>query len=134
MTLKEMAKVVEKFELKDLISLDELYNLMTQNNAGFPGAFRKKKGFLFGPYIVFDTYMQISPRVKVKGNRVTVRKVEISKQVGVGRVHVDIKDTQQRIQAAKTGGLGKALTGGPEYFLNVIEAMRALLQSRIQQV
>ena len=132
MTIKEMAKVVEKFELRDPISLDELYNLMTQGGIEFPGKFRKKKGFLFGPYIGFDTYMNVQPRVKVKGNRVTIRKINSSAQIGVGRTHIDIKATGQRIQAVKTGGMGKALTGGQEYFFNVIEKVRETLKSRMQ--
>ena len=126
-----MAKVVEKFELRDPIALNELFNLMMQSGIEFPGKFRMKKGLL-GPYIGFDTYMTVQPRVKVKGNRVTVRKINSSMHFGVGRVSVDVKTTSQRIQAAKTGGLGKALTGGPEYFINVIEKMHELLKSRLQ--
>jgi hypothetical protein len=131
MDLKTMAKVVEKFELRDPITLNELFNLMMQSGIEFPGKFKMKKGLL-GPYIGFDTYMTVQPRVKVKGNRVTVRKINVSMSVGVGRVSIDVKDTQQRLQAAKTGGLSKALTGGPEYFINVIEKMRELLKTRLQ--
>ena len=130
MGLKEMSKSVEKFTLREPISLEELHNLMLQGGTEFPGKFKLKKG-LFGKSIIFDVLMQIQPRVSVKDNVVTVRKVQSSTKVGVGGMAVDVKATQQRMQAAKEGGLGKAFTGGIDYFLNVIEAMRGLLQSRM---
>ena len=130
MNIKEMTKVVEKFTLRDPIALDELHGLMQQNAAKFPGNFILKKG-LFGPYIVFDTLMTVQPRVKSKDNKVTVRKVNITKRVGARGMSIDIKATQQRIQAAQEGGLSKAVTGGQEYFLEVIEVMRELLQNRM---
>ena len=130
MDFKSMTKVKENFTLRDSISLEELHNLMNQGGIQFPGIFKLKKG-LFGPYICFDTFMQIQPIIKVKNNIVKISKVNISKQVGIGGMSIDINDAQQRIQAAKTGGLGKAVMGGQEYFLNVIEKMRELLQSRM---
>ena len=131
MGLKEMTKAVEKFTLREPISLEELHDLMVQSGIEFPGKFNLKKG-LFGKSIVFDVVMQIQPRVKVKDNVVIVRKTQRKSTVSVGGMPgVDIKATQQRIQAVKEGGLGKAFTGGIDYFLNVIEAMRELLQSRM---
>jgi len=126
MDLKAMVKTVEKFVLRDPVSLDELHALMEQSKDKFPGKFKLKKG-LFGASVAFDTYMQIQPRVKVKDNTVIVRKVQSSTKVG----GIDIKATQQASQAAKSGGLGSVVTGGPEYFLKVCDAMRELLKSRM---
>jgi len=131
MSLKEMTKTVEKFTLREPISLEELHGLMVQSGIEFPGKFKLKKG-LFGKSIVFDVIMQTQPRIKVKDDVVIVRKVRSSTRVSVGGMPgIDIKATQQRVQAAKEGGLGKAFTGGIDYFLNVIEAMRGLLQNRM---
>ena len=125
--LKEMSKVVEKFTLKDSMTIDELYQLMTERwTAEMPGKFKRKKGLL-GNYIQFDVYMLILPVVTVKGNVVTVRRQSQSTQVG----GVDFKETKQRINAAKEGGLKKAATGGMEYFLDVCNAMREILQDKI---
>ena len=131
MDLKSMSKVVEKLVLHDSISLEELHNFMEQTGISFPGKFKLKKG-LFGPYIGFDTFMQVQPRIKVKGNTVVIRKINVSTQVGVGGMSIDIKATQQSIGAVKEGGLGKAISGGQEYFLSVIEKTRELLKSRMQ--
>ena len=129
MSFKEMTKTVEKFTLREPISLDELFDLMNGSGIVFPGKFKLKKG-LFSKAIVFDLIMQIQPRVKVKDNVVIVRKVRSSTKISVGGMPgVDIKATGQRIQAAQEGGLGKAFTGGADYFLNVVEAMRGLLQN-----
>ena len=72
--------------------------------------------------------MNVQPRITVKDCTVTVRSVQQSTTVG----GMDIKATQQRMQAAKEGDVGKALTGGVEYFHGVVTAMRGLLQSRLQ--
>jgi len=131
MGLKEMSKTVEKFTLREPITLEELHGLMVQGGIAFPGNFKLKKG-LFGKSITFDVLMQVQPRVTVKENVVIVRKVQSSTKVSVGGgPSIDIKATQQRAQAVKEGGIGKAFTGGIDYFLNVIEAMRGLLQSRM---
>ena len=125
--LKEMSKVVEKFTLKDPMTLDELHQFMIQRwTAEMPGKFKLKKG-LFGKRIEFDVYMQILPRVTVKGNVVTVRRQQQSTTVG----GVDFKDAKQRMAAAKEGGLKKAAMGGMEYFVNVRNAMREVLQDKM---
>ena len=127
MNLKEMSKIVEKFTLKESMTIDELHQLMTERwTAEMPGKFKLKKG-LFGKRIEFDVYMQILPRVSVKGNVVTVRRQQQSTQVG----GVDFKDAKQRMAAAKEGGLKKAAMGGMEYFVNVRNAMREILQDRM---
>ena len=125
--IKEMSKTAEKFTLKEPITLDELYQLMTQRwTAEMPGKFQLKKG-LFGKSIKFDLYMQILPVVTVKGNVVTVRRQQQSTTVG----GVDIKDTKQRMAAAKEGGLKKAALGGAEYFQNIRNAMREVLGDKM---
>ena len=121
----------EKFFLKDPISLEELHELMVQCENTFPGRFRLKKG-LFGKSIVFDLYMNIKPRISVKDNVVKVSMIQQSTKVSAGGMpSIDIKATKQRIQAAKEGGLGKAFTGGPDYYNGVLDATRELLQSRM---
>ena len=105
---------------------------MVQNETDFPGRFRLKKG-LFGKAIVFDTYMTIQPRISVKDNKVKISVLQQSTSVKVGNMpSIDIKATKQVLQAAKEGGLGKALTGGPEYYNSIADALRELLQGRMQ--
>lgn len=132
MDLKTMQKSSEKFTLRDSITLDELHGLMTQNDAEFPGRFKLKKG-LFGKSITFDVVMQTLPKVTVKDNLVTVRRFRSSSTVSVGGMPaMDFKAMSQTSDAIKSGGLGKAVTGGQEYFLSVCDAMRALLANRVQ--
>ena len=125
--IKEMSKVVEKFTLKDPMTLDELYQLMTERwTTQMPGKFKLKKGLL-GKRIQFDVYMLMLPVVTVKGNVVTVRRQQQSTKVG----GVDFKEAKQRMTAAKEGGLKKAAMGGVEYFFNVRNAMREILQDKM---
>jgi hypothetical protein len=125
--LREMGKRVEKFTLKEALTIDELYQLMNQRwTANMPGKFKLKKG-LFGKRIQFDVYMLMLPVVTVKGNVVTVRRQEQSTKVG----GVDFKEAKQRMAAAKEGGLKKAATGGVEYFFDVRNAMRDILNDKI---
>ena len=121
----------EKFFLKEAISLDALYELMEGSEIAFPGNFKLKKG-AFGKSITFDVYMSIQPVIHVKDNIVKISTVEKSSSVSVGGMPgIDIKATKQIIQAAKEGGLGKAFTGGSDYYMGIIEAMRELLESRM---
>jgi|GEM_PF-1926743 len=123
----------EKIYLKELITLEELHELMLQNEAAFPGKFKLKKGLL-GKSIVFDLYMNIKPVIHVKDNMVKLSVVQQSTSVGVGGMPgIDIKATKQRMEAAKAGGFTKAITGGSEYYHGVVEATRGLLGSRVQQ-
>ena len=122
----------EKFFLKDPIALEALHELMVRNETAFPGKFRLKKG-LFGKSIVFDLYMNIKPIIRVKDSMVKVSSIQQSTTVSAGGMPgIDIKATKQRIQAAKNDGIGKAFTGGPDYYNAVISAMRELLQGRIK--
>jgi len=131
MTLKEMSKTVERFNLRQAITIEELYSLMYYSGITFPGPYVLKKG-LFGSKIIFNTYMQVQPRLKVKNNLVIVRKAQRRTTVAVGGMpSLDVRATRQRIEATREGGIGKAFTGGIEYFLNVIEAVRYLLQPRM---
>ena len=130
--LNKMMMRPEKFILKDPISLEELHELMIQNETAYPGRFRIKRG-LFGKSIVFDIYMTIKPSISVKDNIVKIRALQQSSSVKVGNMpSIDIKATKQVLQATKEGGLGKALTGGPEYYNSIADALRELLQGRLQ--
>jgi len=132
MDMKAMKKSVEKIVLKDPITLEELYELMKGNSDKFPGKFKFKKG-LFGKSILFDIFMQVQPRVTVKENRVTVRRMGNSTTVGVGNMPaMDFKALKQSAQAVKGGGLGKAVSGGAEYFVSVCDAMVDLLKTQAE--
>ena len=95
-----------------------------------PGKFKLKKG-LFGKSILFDVYMQTQPRVTVKENVVTVRRVNSSTTVSVGgSPSIDFKDMKQRVGAFKEGGLKQAAFGGQDYFNGVCDAMREVLKDK----
>jgi len=127
MDMKTMSKTVEKFTLREPVTLEDLYALMTQRwTAQLPGNFKLKKG-LFGKSIQFDVYMNMQPKVTVKDNVVTVRRWESSTQVN----GIDFKAATQRIDALGSGGLKKAAFGGLEYFIGVCDAMRELLSDKI---
>jgi len=132
MDMKTMQKAVEKYTLREPMTLDELHQLMTTRwNAEMPGTFKLKKG-LFGKSITFDTYMQVQPKVSVKNNIVTCRKFNSSTTVSVGgSPATDIKNMKERLDAAKEGGLKKAALGGVEYFLGVCDAMREILKDKM---
>ena len=126
MNLKEMSRNPQKITLKDPMTIEDLYSLMTEKwTPEMPGPFKFKKG-LFGKSIKFNIYMQIVPTVKVKDNLVIIRRTQQSTTVG----GVDIKDMSQRMSALKEGGLKKAAMGGMEYFVNICEALREILKDR----
>ena len=120
----------ESFVLKEPISLEELYDLMTHNKSNFPDKF-KLKGGLFGKSIKFPVFMNIQPIITVKDTKVKVSAVQKSTSVGVGGTTIDIKAAKQALQSAKEGGLIKAVTGGAEKYQQVIDATHELLQSRM---
>jgi hypothetical protein len=134
MDMKEANKSSEKFILKNSLTLEELHKIMS--DAEMPGKFKLKKG-LFGKSITFDVYMQIQPRITIKENVVTVRKIKSSSTVSVGdSPEIDFKDMKERIGAVKEGasggggfaaGLKKAALGGQEYFLGVCNSVREVL-------
>jgi len=132
MDIKTMQKAVEKYTLKDPMTLDELYQLMTMRwGEELPGTFKLKKGLL-GKSIQFDVYMQVQPKVTVKDNVVTCRKFTSSTEVSVGgSPGIDIKNMKQRIEAGKEGGIKKAAMGGVEYFLGVCDGMREVLKDKM---
>ena len=132
MDMKELQKAVEKYTLRSPMAIEDLYQLMTERwNAELPGAYKLKKG-LMGKSIMFDVYMQVQPKVTIKGNVVTCLKTTNSTEVSVlGGPSLDIKNTKERIAAAKEGGLKAAAFGGVEYFLGVCDAMREILKDKI---
>ena len=132
MDLKTAQKAVEKYTLKEPVTLEALNELMTERwIAEMPGRFQLKKGLL-GSSILFDTYMQVQPKVTVKGNVVTCLKTTNSTEVSVlGSPSMDVKNTKERIAAAKEGGLKAAAFGGVEYFLGVCNALGEILQDKM---
>ena len=132
MDMKSMMKVVEKYTLKETMTLDDLYSLMTKSLAAeLQGKFKLKKG-LFGKSIHFNVYMQIQPRVSVKNNVVTCRRIGVNKNISVGGgPSIDIGAMRQRMDAVKDGGVKKAVFGGVEYFICVCDAMREVLKDKM---
>ena len=130
MDMKTMQKTVEKLTLREPMTIDELRTLLGEKWTG-PGNYQFKKG-LFGKSIQFDTIMQIQPRVSIKENVVTIRKIKSSTKVGIGGgPMIDYKDAKQRKDAAKEGGLKAAMFGGHENFQAVCEKIKELLADRI---
>lgn len=128
MKIAELSKTVEKIKLREEMDLNELNDIMLENTGKLPAGFKLKKG-LTGKAILFDTNMQVQPRVTVKDKEVTIRLMGNSTSVGIGNMpSMDFKDLKQRAKAVKEGGIGKAVTGGNEYFISVCDAMVELLK------
>ncbi|MDY0236600.1 MAG: hypothetical protein RBR71_11245 [Gudongella sp.] len=128
MKIAELTKTVEKINLKEEMSLEELNDFMMENTEKLPAKFKLKKSII-GKAILFDTNMQVEPRVTVKDKEITIRYMENSTSVGIGNApSLDFKDLKQRAKAVKEGGFGKAVTGGPEYFISICDAMVELLK------
>ena len=126
MDMKAMNKSKEVIKLSKPITVDELFELMEQNKEMFPGTFKKAK---VGKAINFDVYMQILPKVIVKGNTVTVKKFNSSTKVGIGGgPMMDFKAMKQSKDAIKEGGLKSAIQAGPQYFHAVCDNMVELLK------
>ena len=122
----------QKFTLGSPMSLEELESLMRANQNLFPGAFKLKRGIL-GKQIVFDTYMQVQPYIKVKENVVRLSYAKVSLEVGLGKggeTMVDLKDLGQRMTALKEGGIKEAALGGNTYFTAITQALGQLLDGR----
>lgn len=129
MNMDQLTKSVEKINLKKAMTLDELYDLMMKNSTELPGKFKLKKGMM-GKSILFDVKMQMQPRITVKDNLVTIRKMGKSTKVGMGEMpSMDFKDLKQRTKAVKEGGFKKAVTGSQDYFVEVCDSMVELLAS-----
>lgn len=127
MKIAELSKTVEKINLKEDMTLEELNDFMMKNAESLPAKFKLKKSFM-GKAILFDTNMQVQPRVTVKDKEVTIRLMGNSTSVGIGNMpSMDFKDLKQRAKAVKEGGIGKAVTGGNEYFISICDAMVELL-------
>jgi len=134
--LKELNKMNEKYELKAAMTIEELYQLMTERwNSELPaGPFVLKKGMM-GTNIVFPTYLRIQPIVSVKGTTVQCKRTEGAQMKVMG---VDRKDKKQRgakFEEAKAeggfmGGLKAATFGGPEYYLEVCNKLREILADK----
>ena len=106
MDQKAMAKIVEKFQLRNTFTYEELYDMMVKSDVGFPGQFKINKG-IFGTSILFETYMAVQPTVTIKNTTVTVRRFEVPQ---------------------REGPFTKGWIGGSEYFNEVCNKMRELLR------
>ena len=135
--LKEANKSVEKYKLASAMTIEELYQLMSDRwDTELPaGPFVMKKGMM-GQSIVFPSYQTVQPVVTVKGNEVVCKKTEGTKVEVMG---VNRKDKKQRKEAFKDGkegggflaGLQNAAMGGVQYYLDVCAKMGEILQDRM---
>lgn len=128
MKMDVLSKNVQKITLKEAMTLEEMYDLMKTNSEKLPEKFKLKKGIL-GKSINFEVVMQTEPKITIKDNIVTIRRMGNSTEVGIGKMpSLDFKDLKQRTQAVKEGGFGKAISGGADYFGSVCDAMVDLLK------
>lgn len=128
MNMDIMKKTVEKIELKKSLTLEEIYQLMMESSKSFPGKFKLKKG-LIGKAINFDVFMKTEPKITLKAKVVTIRRIGSTTSVGIGSMPaMNFKAIEQTVASVKDGGLGKAVTGGAEYFSQVCDAMQELLK------
>jgi len=134
--MKELNKMNEKYELRAAMTIEELYQLMTERwNAELPaGPFVLKKGMM-GTNIVFPTYLRIQPIVSVKGTTVQCKRTEGAQMKVLGVDHKDKKQRGAKFQDAKAesgfmGGMKAAALGGPEYYLDVCNKLREILQDK----
>jgi len=135
--LKEMNKSVEKYDLKAAMTIEDLFQLMTERWASeLPaGPFIIKKGMM-GKSIQFPTYQTIQPVVTVKGNTVVCKKTTGASVEVLG---VDHKAKKQRGSAFKAGkeeggflaGMKNAAFGGVEYYLDVCKTLHVVLQDKM---
>ncbi|MCL2352779.1 MAG: hypothetical protein FWC55_09645 [Firmicutes bacterium] len=118
-----------KYKLREPMTTEELYTLMKEKwQAELPGGFQFKRGFLFGPYIRFDTYLTIQPRVKVKNDVVRITRNVVEVQSG----GIDLKAAGQAIDKMRHGGnMMDVVMGGPEYFLKVCAEVRNVLEGKV---
>lgn len=132
MDINVLKKTTEKITLKDPMTIEELYELMMQNSDKMPGKFKFKKGLL-GKSIMFDVFMQNQPRITVKDDLVTIRRMGNKTSVGIGDLpSMDFKAIKEGFEAVKDGGISKVVSGGAEYFVSVCDAMLALLSNNIK--
>jgi len=135
--IEAMKKSKESLVLREPITLDELYSLMEQGRARFPGDFKLKKG-LFGASIVFKRYMDIGAKITTKENTVIVKRTEVEKNVNrnnrmsISKMADIVQTTQSVIHTVKTGEVSENLMGGANYFKGICEVMHELLQSRME--
>ena len=140
MDMKTMMKAAEDYKLREPLTLEELFDIMQTSNIAFPGQFKITKG-VFGKAIVFDTFAEVKPRITVKDKTVKVRKTEtntgstIPSREREEGLRINLTEAAHDIKTMKEGGFDGLLSGhgsGPEYFNNVCDRMRELLQDRIE--
>ena len=134
--MKELNKTNEKYTLRGAMTIEELYQLLTERwNTELPaGPFVLKKGMM-GTNIVFPTYQRIQPVVSVKGNTVVCKKTEGAQMKVLGVDHKDKNQRDAAFQGGKEaggflGGMKAAALGGVDYFIDVCNKLREILQDR----
>ena len=135
--VEALKKTKESLILRESISLDELYSLMERAKTRFPGEFKSKKG-IFGTSIVFDKYMGFGTIIKVKKTMINIKRIDPSsnsksrKNKSMAHLVNVVKTAQSVYDSMTTGEVNEDLLGGPNYFKDICDAMRELLQSRMQ--
>lgn len=132
MSLKEMQKSSDTYTLREAMTLEELHQLLQARwTKDMPGTFKLKKSLL-GKHIRFETRRQVQPRVKIKDNVVTIRKLKDTSTLSVGGgPALDLKDMKQMGKDIKAGGMKAAVTGGADYFNGVCDALRQVLSDKL---
>ena len=128
MAMKEMFKTSEKLELKEAITIDELFTLLSEKwDAAENGPLKLKKG-LFGKSVQGGRKFAIVPKFTVKGNIVTVKRISSQSSVKVGGIGGDLK----LMGDIAKGGLKSAVTGAPAYFNYACETAKEALQNHLK--
>lgn len=121
--MKGMLDTIRKIDTQRPLELAELHALLSQrvNPAQF-GAPELKKGLL-GKSIVYPKVYRVTPTITVKGNQVTIKRVEDSSEtkVTVGGVGFSLDKDKRGMNAMKTAQAGteyfQALCGAVEHAL-----------------
>jgi len=131
MEMMEM-RSVERFTLREPMTLDELYVLIKERwNSALPCDFKLEKSLLFKS-IVFDAYMRTSPKVKIQKNVVTVYQNFVGNNNNDTYNHFDVRKIEE--MARKNNAFKEAgIDNGNEYFIALCNALREVLRDMILQ-
>jgi len=135
--VEAMEKIKEKLVLREPIIPEELYSLMEQGRARFPGGFKLKKG-LFGASVVFDKHKGYGAKIKVKEAAVIIKRIDPSdnanthKSGSIKQLVEVVKIAQMAVNSVNIGEIDEELMEGPNYFISICNVMRELLQSRMK--
>lgn len=125
-SMKGMADTVRKVNTQHPMQLEELHALLSQRvNPSQFGIPELKKG-LFGKSITYPKVHRVIPTITVKGNQVTIRRVQDDSKttVSVGKVGFAM-DKDLRGKAGMD-----TMKGGTEYFQAIADAITAALSDQ----